>query len=324
MVSPSPMIDPDGIMDPENPDAPPRDAALLAALLERHPDYRVLRRFKRQATYGTAPEGVILHKALFLDVETTGLDVARDEIIEFAACYFTFDDDARIYTVGPHFQAFEQPQEPITAEITGITGITNDDVAGQIIDNDQMHDFALAAELCVAFNSDFDRKMVERRFPATFTRRKAWACAYQQVDWKLYGAVGMKLENLMPSVLGRFYDAHRALDDVHAAIGLLAEASRMRAVDGDPGAWPVTPFRELLASTREGVYRVLAHGSPFGFKDLLKRRGYKWTGEKPWFKDTANMEEAMAEARYLVDLYGVEPDVKHISARDRFSIREPH
>lgn len=55
----------------------------MAQRLKASGDYRVLRRLGPRPTRAAAP-GAVTRLGLFVDVETTGLDRARDEIIELA------------------------------------------------------------------------------------------------------------------------------------------------------------------------------------------------------------------------------------------------
>ncbi|MDS6826923.1 exonuclease domain-containing protein, partial [Klebsiella pneumoniae] len=59
---------------------------------------------------------------VFVDTETTGLDPARDEIIELAMVPFTYGIDGEVYGLGEPFQQLRQPSKPIPAAITAITG----------------------------------------------------------------------------------------------------------------------------------------------------------------------------------------------------------
>ena len=56
----------------------------LAERLEQTNDYRILRRLPTAAHYAEPPDGTELRRGLIVDVETTGLDPARDKIIELA------------------------------------------------------------------------------------------------------------------------------------------------------------------------------------------------------------------------------------------------
>lgn len=60
---------------------------------------------------------------LFFDLETTGLDTERDRVIEFAGIK-VFPDKTQ-----ERFESFINPERPIPAEVTQLTGITNEMVA---------------------------------------------------------------------------------------------------------------------------------------------------------------------------------------------------
>lgn len=290
------------------------------AEVESHPDYRVLRRFKPQTEYN-APRGGMTYRALFLDLETTGLDTATAEVIEFAAARFTFDADGMIYTINDTYEAYEQPTAPIEPTITTVTGITDADVAGCKIDDARVAAMMEGVDLVIAYNADFDRRIAERRFPGVFERVK-WACAYRQVQWELYGAVGKKLPHLVTAA-GLFYEGHRALVDTLVGVHLLATMRRnVDNPDGGDGWCQVSPMYELLATTKAGAKRVLAHDAAFEWKDRMKARGYQWRGSPPWFIDVESIEAAREEARWLIANAGGKPELRRISARDRYSTRE--
>lgn len=111
-------------------------------------------------------QGVETRRALFIDVETTGLDPSIDELIELAMVSFTYAPDGRIYEIGEPLRQLRQPSNPISPEITAITGITNEMVAGQWLDPEAVARFADGAAPIVAHNAGFDRKFVEELIPA--------------------------------------------------------------------------------------------------------------------------------------------------------------
>ncbi|MHC2282890.1 DNA polymerase III alpha subunit (gram-positive type) [Bradyrhizobium diazoefficiens] len=71
-----------------------------------------------------------------LDVGTTRLDTAQDEIIELAMVKFDYLPDDRIARITDVFSSFNEPQNPISAEITELTGISDEMVPGHRIDSD--------------------------------------------------------------------------------------------------------------------------------------------------------------------------------------------
>ena len=292
-----------------------RDTSLetMAAALEASGDYRVLRRLAPPPPVA-APSDLKVVTGLFVDVETTGLDPARDEIIELAMAPFTFSPDGRIFAVGSAFNELREPSVPIPAEVTAITGITAEMVAGRSIDPRAVAEFAAPAALVVAHNAAFDRRFLER-FCGAFVA-KHWACSMTQVPWTEEGHEGTKLAYLAQSS-GFFYDRHRAVHDCMAALELLARPLPSSGV---------LALARLLERARRPSWRIWAEDSPFERKDALKARGYRWNGDKPpraWYIDV-DEDRRDAELDYLkAEIYrrDVTLPVRRIDGRDRFSDR---
>ena len=275
----------------------------------------MLRRLQSPARYHE-PDGSGIKLATFIDLETTGLDPAKDEIIEIAIVPFTYSGDGRIFDVHEAFNELQEPSVPISAEITRITGITNEMVAGHQIDADKVAEIVGPAALIVAHNAAFDRRFAERAFDIFST--KAWACSMAQVPWKEEQLDGMKLEYLAMKS-GFFYDAHRATTDCHAAIELLTRPLPQSGT---------LALAALLETARQATCRVWAEGSPYDFKDILKSRGYHWNDgndgqPKSWYRDVSEgaLDEELMYLRQ--EIYQREADVPvvKITAYDRFSDR---
>jgi DNA polymerase-3 subunit epsilon len=109
--------------------------AAMATMLAKSPDYRVLRRLTPRTEFASC-DGQVTKAGILLDVETTGLDTARDEIVELAMVKFTYRPDDRITRITDVFSSFNEGQNPIPAEITDLTGITDEMVLGHRIDPD--------------------------------------------------------------------------------------------------------------------------------------------------------------------------------------------
>lgn len=286
------------------------------ATLETSGDYRILRRLKSRPVV-PVPDDESLRTAIFLDLETTGLDPGRDEIIEMALVPFTYGrSSGRIYEVKQAFQGLRQPAMPIPAKITELTGLDDAMVAGKSIDPGDVTRFMAGASLVIAHNARFDRPFAERFCPAF--ANAAWACSLSQVPWQDEGFAGTRLEYLA-MWSGFFYDAHRATDDCLAAIELLA---RPLPKSGS------LALQRLLEAARGITCRVWAENAPFDLKDHLKARGYRWNDGsdgrlRAWYTDIA--EEALpTELDFLkAEIYqrDFDPPVTRITARDRFSSR---
>lgn len=287
----------------------------MVAALEATGRFKVLR--KLEPGLGLAPPvGVACRTALFVDVETTGLDPARDEIIELAMVRFSYDAEGQIFAIEEAYHGLQEPSVPISDEITRLTGIDAAMVAGQSIDKTQVARLVEKSDLILAHNAAFDRKFLEA-FCEAFTH-KPWGCTQSQIDWKSEGFEGTRLPYLAAGA-GFFYDKHRALNDCHAAIALLTQTLPQSGTKA---------FVALLENARRKDIRLFASQAPFDMKDKLRARGYRWNGEgvgasRAWYIDVpeAQLEDEIAWLE--TDIYGRPADLHRlrIDAFNRFSAR---
>ncbi len=263
------------------------DFDALATQLAAHDDYRVLRRLVPATQFASPQAAHQLRHALVVDVETTGVDRATDAIIELGIVRFSYDAlTGQPIDVLAAESLLEDPGRPIPEDVVALTGITDEMVRGQRIDDARVHALLDGAGIVLAHNAGFDRPFIERRFPVF--RDVHWGCTQRDIDWRALGIGSHSLEFLVYKHLGAFFDGHRAVDDCRATLALLAT----------PTAEQVLPMAKLLESCRTARVRVCAVGSPFDSKDALRARGYRWSGNdgvpaKTWCKEIA--ESALAE-----------------------------
>ena len=298
---------------PARPEAP-ADPETLARELERHPDYRVLRRLVPRHQFDAVPQGSLVN-VVVLDTETTGLDQSRDKIIELAMLRVAVDmatglpsGDVAVY------DGLEDPGMLISKEIEAITGITDAMVRGQRLDEARIAELLEGVHLVIAHNAAFDRPFVEARLPQF--QALPWACSFADIDWKQEGQGSAKLEYLAMAQ-GRFYDAHRAEVDCHA---LLAVLGAMLPASQQTG------LARVMAAAQNPGYRLQATAAPFDAKDLLKARGYRWNAEaKVWHTLLADEAQLQAECEWLkAAVYGnraARVQVEKLDARVKFSGR---
>lgn len=266
----------------------------MAAVLNEHPDYKVLRRMHGDRIDIVAARGGDNLRVAILDVETTGLQFGRDKIIELGVIVVEVDP-LTMDCIGiiDAFQGFEDPGFPIPPETTAINGITGDQVAGQRLDDDRLATMFAGVDLVVAHNAGFDRKFVEQRLP--FFEPINWACSQTQIDWKAAGITSAKLDYLA-NQYGFFYHAHRAQTDCLALLKVLTAPMP----SGD-----ATALAQLIAQAREPVLRIWAIGSHFDFKDALKAHGYAWDPQRRCWNIMVKKPDLREEVYWLRDnVYG--------------------
>jgi DNA polymerase-3 subunit epsilon len=287
----------------------------MVTRLEASGGYRLLRRVMPRASVHT-PDGTATRRGIFLDVETTGLDSATDEIIELAMVPFDFSDDGRIFAVYESFDALRDPGRPIPASITTLTGITDAMVAGTSIDVAEVAAFVGPATLVVAHNAGFDRPFCEKFCPDFAA--KAWACSWREIHWADEGFDGARLSHLAAGH-GLFFDGHRAEEDCRAGIEVLC---RTLPHSGRTG------LAALLDSAQKTRWRLWAVGAPYVKREILKQRGYRWNGgfdgrPKSWHidVDTEALENERQFLRREIYRQDVDIEARAITAFDRYSMR---
>ena len=259
----------------------PTSTARLAKELSSSPDFRVLKRVPTLEEMVIAPShhnGLV--RLAILDCETTGLDTARDEIIELAITPVVINSDGEIVEVHPCQSWMEEPTERLEPVITQITGITDGDLVGQRFEDAAINQWLGWADVLVSHNAAFDRAFLARRFPVSVSGHR-WGCTVNDIDWRRHGFGGRSQFQLLTET-GWFYPGHRAASDCWALTWLLSQ----RARDGRLYRW------HLVEQVRSPRWRIFAEGAPNAVKDRLKSRGYRWNPERRlWWRDIRREDE---------------------------------
>ncbi len=248
-----------------------------------------------------------------VDVETTGTIVTLGAIIELAVRSFRYDRSGVVTRIGPVHSWREDPGSPLTPETTAITGLTDADVAGERIDDDEATRLLRSASLVVAHHAGFDRPYVERRLENT--RGLDWGCSFRQVDWRARGFDGRTLGYLLHQA-GYFHDGHRAAADVDALLQLLQHQS----TDG------TTVLAELVGRAEAPSWIVRADGAAFAAKDVLRDRGYRWDADRRvWWIEVEDQGRTAEEFWLARNVYAagmgaraMGPDFEQVTAAERF------
>jgi DNA polymerase III subunit epsilon len=284
------------------------DLTDAARLVEASPDFRLLRRVPAPVNWCLPSVGGETRRGVFVDTETTGLDQDTDEVIELALLPFEYErNTGAVVRVdsGAALSAFRQPSFPIPPESSKIHGITDERVAGQVIDPHRIRALIEPAHIVIAHNAAFDRPMVEKHW--LLFEEKHWACSFAEIDWKSEGVGSAKLDYLLWA-RGWFHDGHRALSDAVAALFLL---TLPLPTSGRLG------LSALLECARRQLWVVRAEDTAFEQRASLKSRGYRWDdGDgkriKAWWLLTSDPQ---AELEWLkADIYGDNREVTVLKA----------
>jgi predicted DnaQ family exonuclease/DinG family helicase len=207
----------------------------------------------------------MLKSFVAVDVETTGLDPKRDEIIEFGAVRVT---DGQITE---RFSELARPRSPIPLVIERITGIRNSDLEGkppQELALSRFVDF-IGDSAVVMHNADFDTAFLRAKTGGMFDNR-----TYDTLP--LARIVLPTLQRHDLGTVARFLEivpveSHRALADAETAA--LAWLALLRVVDELPDA-ALSEINWLLAHTRYALKPV--------FEDAERERfGRRFKEGKP-------------------------------------------
>ncbi|MDA9818325.1 exonuclease domain-containing protein, partial [Flavobacteriaceae bacterium] len=110
-----------------------------------------------------------IFKTAFIDLETTGLEARKDEIIEIGTLIVSYTKADGFIAIDYQDNQLQQPKIPISEEITKITGITNEDVKGKKIDWDLLRQKLTDVDLIICHNAYFDRNFMELQTTQDFS-----------------------------------------------------------------------------------------------------------------------------------------------------------
>jgi DNA polymerase-3 subunit epsilon len=297
------------------------EAEIAITSLHATGDYLVLRKINLDQDTRFSRKNLSTSRiGLCLDTETTGLNHAEDRIIELGIVAFEYEPTTgEIARITGRYNGFEDPGHPLAKEIIEITGITDEMIKGQQLDDSTINQLAEQASLVIAHNAAFDRPFVEKRLPRFKTI--PWACTVTQIDWQVERLQARSLEYLLFK-FGWCINAHRALDDAEGVLGLLLE---QLPTSGH------SVFRVLLENSAESITKLYAVNAPYDKKDLLKQRGYRWSDgsngtPKCWWISIPEAREKNELAYLAAEIYSNgrtdSVEMQQVRPIDRFSVRE--
>jgi len=171
------------------------------------------------------------HRIIAFDTETTGLNpFDGDRVIEFGAVELTVDQDFRLTGVQAHDWLID-PEVPIPREVTKITGIKDEDVAGKPVFEQRARKIyrILKDSILIAHNLAFDLAFLKLEFARC---DMVWPETIAEIDTLHISRA--KLTEQRKHNLGHIChlfgvpldNAHRASDDAEACGRVLLEFAR--------------------------------------------------------------------------------------------------
>lgn len=250
-----------------------------------------------------------VRKICVIDCETTGTDPDRDQIIDLAYVILAVDAQDDIVGIVAADQALNDPQMDIPPRITLLTGITNEAVAGYVIDLDQVEWDFEGVDVFIAHNCAFDLAFIRQLLPSV--AHAPWACSLKDYDWLRDASLdGRALGHLLMQI-GFYSHGHRAMVDVVSLIHLLCHQA--------PGGIKV--LSQLLVNAARPTVRIEANGAPYSVRSLLRNRGYRWDpARKVWWTEIAEHEadeEELWLARNAIGLHAPRPRRSAITWHER-------
>ena len=273
---------------------------------------RILRPVKEKADWPRVEEDAErahgLRRICVLDTETTGLDPARNTVIEICAGLVQVDAAGRIagiYSIGT---ALQDPGHPLPLAICELTGLDDETLKGRVVDQERLTEFIGSCEGVVAFNAGFDRPFVENLLPGL--PPMPWGCAMRDISWRELG-FERGPQNYLLSQSGYYPPlAHRAREDVLSLVQLLAHECE----NGE------TVMAKLLATMAAPAWRFEATRAPYRVKDALKERGYRYRkqGQGALWHKHVRAGEYDAELAWYRQAVEMEPNIVPLPATERY------
>ncbi len=168
---------------------------------------------------------LFISNVLIVDVETTGFDASKNEILELAAILFSYNRVTNSSSeIKEKYVGLREPTKPIPTEATKVHGIKNKDVHGKSLDDAIIRRLFNQTDIFIAHNASFDRGFIKKVYPEV--DKKDWYCSMNGISWKKYGHASKGLQKLITDYKIQVENSHRGLDDAMAVYYLLQQLNK--------------------------------------------------------------------------------------------------
>lgn len=177
-----------------------------------------------------AAEGRIM--VCLIDTETTGLS-HQDEPITLAALLLEVDmPKGHLVREVERIYEMREPSVPIHPRAAAVHGLTLEDLRGKRFDEQRILSIIRQADLLIAHNAHFDRRMLSRIIPEV--DGMSWRCSVRQISWP---TPNKKLDTVCQHFGIQRQEPHNAMSDVQALSECLfqptGKTSRSRSYLGE-------------------------------------------------------------------------------------------
>ncbi|WP_170143633.1 3'-5' exonuclease [Brockia lithotrophica] len=149
---------------------------------------------------------------LVVDVETTGLNYKKDQIIEFAGIVLIANKkDKRIKGYIDAYAGAQEPSIPIKKKVSRITGINREDVVGFSLNLSKINELFKISYFVIAHNAIFDKRFIERLPNFRYTN-KIWLDTLH-INWKKL----LNIKNNTLNEIKQFFNIKETIN--HSALG---------------------------------------------------------------------------------------------------------
>jgi len=218
---------------------------------------------------------------IVVDVETTGMSLEEDCIIEIGLLCFKMEEP-NFPVITEAYGWLQDPGRPLSTEIIQLTGLTDFTLQGQKINWKKVRKFFDKASFIIAHNAAFDANFLRKQLELKGCPVH-WVCSLKHINWIKHGFSTKSLNYLAADhgFINPF--AHRALFDCATTFRLIKPY-----------------FEELIENSYVDEYEISAFGASFSTKDLLKKSGYFWDSQNRVWKKNILEPDLSRERNFLI------------------------
>lgn len=157
---------------------------------------------------------------VIVDVETTGLNPEKDEIIEIGIGTFKYNKLTKLSSdLLETYTCLRQPNIPLSPGATRVHGLKITDLIGKTFDDIKIKAMLNEADFLIAHNASFDRNFISKMYPEV--EDASWYCSMNGINWKKHGFASKSLQKLLSAQNINTEVSHRGLGDVISVYNLL-------------------------------------------------------------------------------------------------------